>query len=169
MVRSSIPNGDFETGDFTDWTVQSFNTTASVVRYDGSYKARLVGGRSAGQLLFTRIEARPGKFSLSFTAVAPKSIEHEGPPDPLVHAFLLFIVTGFDAAGQPIQHDFSTAGINPTSKTITYNGEMLPGVKEAEVRFSIPSDPFGNKGEVYLDDVVVCTDKGCPMVDAITM
>ncbi|MBN3863356.1 hypothetical protein HCU66_14050 [Pseudomonas frederiksbergensis] len=148
-----IPNGNFETGDFTGWTVQAFNTPATVVFFNGSYKARLVGGRSTGQLLFTRIKAKPGTFTLSFTAIAPQSIEHQGPPDPLTHAFVLFIVTGFDASGVPVQHDFSTAGITPSSNTITYSGELLPGVEEVEIRFSIPSDPFANKGPVYLDEV----------------
>ncbi|MCO8311937.1 hypothetical protein [Pseudomonas mandelii] len=148
-----ILNGDFETKDFTHWTVQAFNTPANVVHYGGSYKARLAGGRSTGQLLFTRANAKPGTFTLSFTAIAPQSIEHEGPPDPLIHAFVLFIITGFDASGVPVQHDFSMAGINPTSNTVSYRGELLLGVKEAEIRFSVPSDPFANKGPVYLDDV----------------
>jgi hypothetical protein len=153
MTTRSVPNGDFETGDFTYWTVQNFHTPASVEKHGGSYKARLVGGRSTGQLLFTRFKAGPGVFTLTFTASAPQSIKHEGSPDLRLHAFVLFIVTGFDADNVPIQSDFSLSGINPTEKVITYSAELLPEVKQVEVRFSIPSDPYANKGPVYLDNV----------------
>jgi hypothetical protein len=153
MATHTVPNGNFETGDFKYWKVQNFHTPACVEAYGGSYKARLVGGRSTGQLLFTRFKVRPGVFKLTFTASAPQSIKHEGSPDLLIHAFVLFIVTGFNADNVPIQSDFSLSGINPKKKVITYHGELLPEVEEVEVRFSIPSDPYANKGPVYLDNV----------------
>lgn len=154
MPRQQLKNGDFETGDFTDWTVQSFGTPAAVVLHNRSNQARMEPGKDTGQLMFTSFAAPPGTFTVDLEAYAPDAKHVEAPPHPDTHPLIVFFFSCFSKTGDPLQHDIGVWWLTHTQQNFRYTGNMHPDAVKAEVRFSLPSDPLQVKGAIFLDNVV---------------
>ncbi|MHC8373520.1 hypothetical protein ACYZT2_22835 [Pseudomonas sp. MDT1-85] len=153
MSKNLIENGGFDTGDFRNWTVQDFGTQAKVVQYNRSSQAKMQPGKDTGQLLFTRFDAKSGRFAVTIDASAPGAEYDEDPPQWETHPVLVFLFSGFSAEGSHIQTDIGTWWLKRSQKRFEYVGNMLPEVANVEVRFSFPSDPLVVKGPLYIDNV----------------
>lgn len=153
MSTNLVPNGDFESGKFAPWIAQTLQGKANVVNHNFSFQAQLQPGVDNGILLYTQFNAPSGSFVLSFTASAPTAQYFLPPFDYVTHAFLVFIISGFDNGGEIVQTDFGLAPLQPTEKIFNYSGNMPTSTARVEVRFSAPSDPYKNKGSLYIDNV----------------
>ena len=162
MSANLIPNGDFQSGSFTPWIAQALHGKADVVNHNRSYQAQLHPGVDDGILLYTQFEAPSGSFTLSFSASAPTAQYYLPPFDYVTHPFLVYFISGFDAGGQLIQADFGLAPLQPTDTVFNYSGNMPADVKRVEVRFSGPSDPYKNKGSLYIDNVIYTPGQTLP-------
>lgn len=154
MSANLIKNGDFESGSFTPWIAQALQGKANVVNHNRSFQAQLQPGVDNGILLYNQFNAPSGSFTLSFTASAPAAQYYQPPFDYITHPFLVYIISGFDTGGQMVQTDFGLALLQPTETVFQYSGNMPANVSWVEVRFSGPSDPYKNKGSLYIDNVI---------------
>jgi hypothetical protein len=166
-IKNYLLNGDFSTGDFSHWTASSFHTPMSVELRDFNYVARMTGGRSEGQNLASdAFKTPPGPFRFSFNVQAPEAVPlidsnsrrvhitgAEGNADPLINAFVIYTIwaeSPIDEASE-IWQGLIYAG--PNNQVITVEGILRPGYQHVDIHLAIPSDPFGNKGPYFLDDI----------------
>lgn len=154
MTKQQIKNGDFNTGDFTGWTVQRFGTPAEVVLHNRSNQAKMEPGEDTGQLLFTSFEAPPGTFTVNLDAYAPYAKHVEDPPHLDTHPLIVFFFSCFSKTGTLLQLDFGLWWLTQTQQCFQYTGSMHADAVKAEVRISVPSDPLRVKGAIFLDNVV---------------
>ncbi|VVO04124.1 hypothetical protein PS718_02904 [Pseudomonas fluorescens] len=168
MSNNLIPNGDFSSGNFKHWIPKAYDTPMAVELWESNYVARMVGGRSSGQNLASEtFSIAPGLFKFSFDVRAPDSMPLEDTADrrfhiqdhdkvansPLLHAFLSYIVWARHSDGSESNAWTGTVYVDAQKKQITVEGELPEGFTRADVHFGFPSDPFGNKGPYFLDNV----------------
>ena len=158
MIKQPIENGDFNTGDFTGWTVQNFGTPAKVVLHNRSSQAKMEPGKQTGQLLYVSFEAKPGPFTVTLDAHAPEARHVEDPSNPDTHPFIVFFISGFSQDGALIHTDVGAWWLHRDQQRFQYTGSMNDEVVKAEVRLSFPSDPLRVKGALYLDNVSYTAD-----------
>lgn len=165
--KNLVPNGDFGTGDFLHWIPQNYDTPMSVVPHNGGYAARLVGGRNQGQNLATEpFPAQPGAFTFKFNAQAPDAVPLKDTKErrfnitdsgkasnPLVHAFTVYTLWATNRSTGESEIWSGSEYVDPQTKTITLNGIIRPGFDRLEIFLAIPSDPFGNKGPYFVENV----------------
>ncbi|WP_426205972.1 hypothetical protein [Pseudomonas sp. TWP3-1] len=152
-MSNIIPNGDFETGDFSFWTLRVFQGKADVVNHNRSFQARVQPGVDNGVLLFNKFDAPPGPCDMTFIASAPTAQNFKPPFNYATHPFLAYFVEAYDANGLWLSMDIGLAQLQPTETLFRYSGTMPAGTAKVEVRFSGPSDPDGSKGPLYIDHV----------------
>ncbi|WP_207865720.1 hypothetical protein [Pseudomonas sp. 58(2021)] len=165
--KNMVPNGDFSTGDFSEWIPQGYDTPMSVERHNGSYAARLVGGRNQGQSLATKtFHIQPGVFAFSSRIQAPNAAPLQDTkdrrihipvlsktPNPMFHAHIYCTLwttnrnTGEHEVWPEVRY------VDPQTRTLTLKGTIRPGYEWLSVHFAIPNDPFGNKGHYLISKV----------------
>lgn len=162
-----VPNGDFGTGDFSLWIPRNYDTPMSVVHHNGNYVARLVGGRNQGQNLATEpFPVQSGAFALKFNVQAPEAVPLQDTKDrrfhitdsgktsnPLVHAFIVYTLWATNRSTGEAEIWSGSEYVDQKTRTITLNGMIRPGFEWLDIFFAIPSDPFGNKGPYFIDNV----------------
>lgn len=165
--KNYLLNGNFSTGDFSHWRSSNNHTPMSVELRDFNYVARMTGGKSLGQNLASDVFETPaGPFTFSFNVQAPEAYplansDHqrvhitgaEGKANPLVNAFVLYTVWATSPIDQASEIWHGMRYVGPKSQVILIEGILPSGFRRVDVHLAIPSDPFGNKGSYYVDNI----------------
>ncbi|MGI4788600.1 MAG: hypothetical protein ACRYFS_07095 [Janthinobacterium lividum] len=140
-----MQNGDFETGDFTGWTVSGDLTSVDPrVGVNGSYAASFGAELPDFDILSQSLNVVAGQqYTLTFSAQTPEfgKVEdgHLGQPNSLSVTFGGSTVAAFDVPDSDgfTQYSYTVTG-NPTNSLLTFDVSNAPSYTQSTISASRP-------------------------------